>query len=130
MSKATKSVKKKEAPSMSVPDKKVGGKHRIKDKKSIKQEKQKMNNQFNKALFGVTYLILKVCLIVAGIALWKMPYVNLIWEIPFYQIIGTILLLFLVYLELYSYFCVKQNGKKPNKQKTALDKFKLNYEEV
>ena len=87
-------------------------------------------DQIKKVTFGIVYLILKISFIIAGIALIKMPLVNFIIDWPIYQIVGAIILLFLIYLELYSYF-VKSDEKTIDatpKKKSALDKFKLKYE--
>lgn len=121
MSKST-----KKAPSTGVNDKNVADIGREKNKKENKQM-----NQFYKALFGVIYLILKISFIIAGVALLKMPTVHIFVDIPVYQVVGGIILLFLVYLELYSYF-VKPIDKKAAKDlpKSALSKFKLNYEDM
>lgn len=92
-------------------------------------------NQFKQATFGVIYLILKISFILAGVALWKMPQVHVIVDIPLYQIVGSIILLFLIYLELYTYFARPVNSKQAAKQKTvakpsALDAFKLRFEDT
>ena len=121
------SKKSTKAPSTTGADDKVSGSSRTQNTKE-----NKTMNQFNKAFFGVTYLILKISFLIAGVALWKMPHVNVIFDIPLYQIVGSIILLFLVYLELYAYFTKpteKKSGKKPAEKPSALDKFKLAYEE-
>jgi hypothetical protein len=82
--------------------------------------------QIIKALFGIAYLVLKVSFIIAGVALMKMPMVHAMVDIPLYQIVGTIILTFLVYLELYAYFA-QSSGKKQSK--SALAKLKLGFEE-
>jgi uncharacterized membrane protein (DUF373 family) len=90
-------------------------------------------NQFKQATFGVIYLILKVSFILAGIALWKMPQVHVIVDIPLYQTVGSIILLFLVYLELYAYFTRPVDSKAAKKVVTkpsALDAFKLRFEQT
>lgn len=88
-------------------------------------------NPILKALFGVIYLILKVSFIIAGVALVKMPYVHFLVDIPLYQVVGAIILIFLVYLELYAYFTkpVEKKAKKAE-PRSALDKFKLAFEDV
>ncbi len=92
-------------------------------------------NQLKQAMFGVIFLTLKVSFIIAGVALWKMPQVHVIVDIPLYQIVGSIILMFLIYLELYAYFTRPIDSKKAAKQKTlskpsALDAFKLRFEET
>lgn len=83
--------------------------------------------QIIKALFGIAYLVLKVSFIIAGVALMKMPMVHAVVDIPLYQIVGTIILTFLVYLELYAYFAQSTGSKKQSK--SALTKLKLGFEE-
>lgn len=116
----------KKAPSTTGTDKNVGDGSRVQDKKE-----NKTMNQITKAFFGVTYLVLKISFLIAGVALWKMPTIHAIFDIPLYQIVGSIILLFLVYLELYAYFTKpseKKSGKKPTEKPSALDKMKLAYE--
>ena len=119
----TKSTKK--APSTSGADN-VSGSSRSKN------TKEKQMHQFNKALFGVIYLILKISFIIAGVALLKMPVMHFVIDLPIYQVVGTIILAFLVYLELYAYFTkpAEKTGKKEAQPKTALSKFKLGYEDL
>ena len=76
--------------------------------------------QIIKALFGIAYLVLKV-------SFMKMPMVHAVVDIPLYQIVGTIILTFLVYLELYAYFAQSTGSKKQSK--SALTKLKLGFEE-
>lgn len=108
------------APSMSDADNTVGTIHRNQNRKENNM------NQFNKALFGVMYLILKVSFIIAGVAMIKMPLVHFIVSIPLYQAVGIIILAFLAYLELYAYF-VRPTDKKSKKTEphTALDSLNL-----
>lgn len=90
-------------------------------------------NQFKQATFGVVYLILKVSFILAGVALWKMPQVHMIVDIPLYQVVGSIIVLFLIYLELFTYFASpvdKKAAKKIVTKPSALDAFKLRFEDV
>lgn len=116
----------KQAPSTNAPDENVSGGSRAKNTKE-----NKPMNPFFKALFGVIYLILKVSFIIAGVALVKMPYVHFIVDLPLYQVVGVIILTFLVYLELYAYFTKPAEKKSSKKEpRSALDKFKLNYEDM
>lgn len=108
----SKSIKK--APSTSGTDKPVGGERREQNT----QEKKQMH-QFNKALFGVIYLILKVSFLLAGITLMKMAPVHFIVDIPLYQIVGGIILVFVIYLELYEYFVNRNSNAKGKKQRQA-----------
>lgn len=89
-------------------------------------------HQFNKALFGVIFLILKISFLIAIVTLMKMPQVHFMIDIPLYQIVGGIILSFLVYLELYAYFTkpAEKTSKKEVQPKTALSKFKLGYEDI
>lgn len=121
MSKST-----KKAPSTSGADN-VSGSSRSKNTKEYKTM-----NQFNKALFGVIYLILKISFIIAGVALLKMPVVHILIDLPVYQVVGGIILAFLVYLELYAYFVkpIEKSSKKEVQPKTALSKFKIGYEDL
>lgn len=98
----------------------------------VKNTKEnKPMNPILKALFGVIYLILKVSFIIAGVALVKMPHVHFIVDIPLYQVVGVIILIFLTYLELYAYFTKPAEKKSMKKEpRTALDKFKLAYEDI
>ena len=89
-------------------------------------------NHFKQATFGVIYLILKVSFILAGVALWKMPQVHVIVDVPLYQIVGSIIVLFLIYLELFTYFAspVDKKTKKVVTKPSALDAFKLRFEDT
>lgn len=89
-------------------------------------------NHFKQATFGVIYLILKVSFILAGVALWKMPQVHVIVDVPLYQIVGSIIVLFLIYLELFTYFAspVDKKAKKVVTKPSALDAFKLRFEDT
>ncbi len=109
----------KEVPALLVADN-VGSKQRNKNKKD-----EKNMEKINKAVFGVIFLILKISFVIAAVALWRMPYVELMISLPLYQIVGSIIVAFLAYLELYAYFA--QPASRPAK-KSALDKFKLGYE--
>lgn len=82
--------------------------------------------QIKKSLFGLTYFILKINIIIAAIALMKLEPVHFITTIPLYQIVGGVLLAFLAYLELYEYFTKSVKSKK--QKSSALDKFKLKPE--
>ena len=124
----TKSIK-EQAPSMPGTDTNVGGKHRILQNK---KEKNQMNN-FKKKITGIASLILKVSFIIAGVALWKMPVVHIIVDIPLYQVVGSVILAFLIYLELYAYFVsapAKKTGKKTEEPKSALDGLTVGFEEL
>lgn len=116
----------KKAPSTTGTDSKVSDGSRVKNTKE-----NKTMNPFLKASFGVIYLILKVSFIIAGVALVKMPYVHFIVDLPLYQVVGVIILIFLTYLELYAYFTKPAEKKSSKKEpRSALDKFKLAYEDI
>lgn len=120
----TKPIKK--APSTTGSDSVSGGSR-------SKNTKEKQMHQFNKALFGVIYLILKISFLIAIVTLMKMPQVHFVIDIPLFQIVGGIILAFLIYLELYAYFTApakKTNKKAEVEPKTALSKFKLGYEDI
>lgn len=79
-------------------------------------------NPIIKAFYGVIYLTLRVCFIIAGVALVKMPRVHFIVDIPLYQVVGVIIMLFLVYLELYAYLTKPVDGKtKKARSRTAIE---------
>ena len=120
----TKSTKK--APSTTGSDSVSGGSRSKNTKENTKK------HQFNKALFGVIFLILKISFLIAIVTLMKMPQVHFMIDIPLYQIVGGIILSFLVYLELYAYFTkpAEKTNKKEVQPKTALSKFKLGYEDI
>lgn len=72
-----------------------------------------MKNSKSNAFFGIVFLIVKASFLIASVALWKMDTVNVIIELPLYQVVGLIILATLVYLELEPYFAIK--GKKDKK---------------
>lgn len=125
------SKKTKEAPALPVAKKKLGSKQCPESNQNTKEKEKTMSN-VTKPIFGVIYLILKVCFVIAGVTLLKMPNVNFIWSIPLFQIVGGIILMFLVYLELYAYFTKSdaKPTKKSKKTRSALDSFKLAYEDI
>lgn len=116
------------APSKPAADKDVGIKLRYQNTKE-----NKTMQQIYKALFGVFYLILKVSFIVAIVALMKMPVIHFVIDIPLYQAVGSVILAFLIYLELYAYFAkpaTKTGKKKDTEPATALSKFKTGFIET
>ena len=106
----TKSIDK--APSTTATDNNVGDGSRTKNTKEPKQM-----HQVTKPLTGVIYLILRISFIIAIVTLMKMPQVHFIFDIPFYQIIGGIILLFLIYTELRQFFTSHEATTKGDKKK-------------
>lgn len=86
-------------------------------------------NSITKPLFGSIYLILRISLIIAGIALVKMPFVHVIFDIPLYQVVGIILFIFLAWLELYPYFAkpVESKSKVKKPEPSSLQKLHQNF---
>jgi hypothetical protein len=123
----------KKAPALPGSNRKVGGKQRA--SKTTKTQNTKENltiRKVTKPLFGITFLILKVSFLIAGVALWQLPRVDFVTLLPLYQIVGSIILLFLVYLELYEYFVDRATvlEAKESEPRSALSSFKLFYENV
>jgi hypothetical protein len=81
-----------------------------------KGNKSTMNNSNNspKKVIGITYLAVKVSLLIASIAMFKMDFIHFLIDIPLYQVVGGVLISVLLYLELEPYFSTA--GKKSKKE--------------
>lgn len=106
----------KEAPSLRASET-IGPRQR---EQETKKEEQKLRNKFK--VYGLISLFVKVNLVFAGVALWKMP---LIAGLPLHQVVGTTIFAVLAHWELKPYWRLAGNvgsarkAKQPNNMAEA-----------
>lgn len=81
---------------------------------------------------GLITLIVKVNFLIAGITLFKLPPITVLFlSIPLHQVVAIVIFMVLIYMELKPYFSRQPDAKqRKSKKKSAVEEAGLDYLEA